>query len=211
MLILSQFTAQINDAYLYRNLSLDVDKPSIIHLKGKNGAGKSTLLRQIAQLIPQHGAQSYWDHKPLDASWQVTYIGHQLGLPCHWSVEQTLSFYQDCYYSYSEDVGLLLQSWQLNTSMHTRVDHLSRGMQQKLTLIRLSMAARPLLLLDEPGTALDSNGLEQLVYRLHEHKKKGGVVLLTAHQAYPGLCVDHVIELEQFAAPSGMSNEVMWS
>src|SRR5690606_8461884 len=63
---------------------------------------------------------------------------------------------------------------------------LSAGQRRRVSLARLSCSqARPLWLLDEPGTALDAEGLRLLGSLIDAHLHEGGLALIATHQALP--------------------------
>lgn len=198
VLSLSHFSAENNGNALYHDVCLHLEFPAIVHLKGINGAGKSTFLRHVAQLRSSDGASSSWRGKPLNASKEVAYLGHDLGLLPYWTVADTLRFYQRCHDWSNAHLEQVRHNWQLDGMMHAHIHQLSRGLQQKLALARFSYCAQPLWLLDEPGTALDTTGIHQLVTKLHRHRASGGVVIFSAHHVYPDLEVDQTLVLSDF-------------
>lgn len=68
-----------------------------------------------------------------------------------------------------------------------RVRGFSQGMTQRLALARATMHAPPLLLLDEPYTALDAAGLQLLDRYLGQFTASGGTAILVTHQLEKGL------------------------
>ena len=62
---------------------------------------------------------------------------------------------------------------------------LSAGQRRRLTLARLLVVARPLWLLDEPTTALDSAGQDILWHLCASHLDNGGVVMVATHAPLP--------------------------
>ena len=71
---------------------------------------------------------------------------------------------------------------------------LSAGQHRRVNLARLYLSSSPLWLLDEPFTAIDAKGVEELEALKVEHVTRGGAVVLTSHQA---LGTDHpVIKLD---------------
>jgi ABC-type multidrug transport system ATPase subunit len=86
----------------------------------------------------------------------------------------------------------------LATSRDQIVETFSRGMMQRLALAR-ALACRPeLFLLDEPFTALDSDGRELLVNVLREERDRGAATLLCSHEVQVVCSVaDRVLLLER--------------
>ncbi|NBR79475.1 MAG: ATP-binding cassette domain-containing protein, partial [Alphaproteobacteria bacterium] len=65
------------------------------------------------------------------------------------------------------------------------VGELSAGQRRRLALARLLPVARPLWLLDEPFTALDTQGREVLTRLVGAHLALNGMVIASSHEALP--------------------------
>ncbi len=68
-----------------------------------------------------------------------------------------------------------------NASLPARV--LSQGQRRRISLARLALSRRPLWILDEPATALDTAGLALLATLLARHLADGGLAIAATHQA----------------------------
>ena len=63
---------------------------------------------------------------------------------------------------------------------------LSQGQRRRVALARLQLSsARPLWILDEPFSALDADALRVTQELLESHLERGGMMVLTTHQAVP--------------------------
>ena len=71
---------------------------------------------------------------------------------------------------------------------------MSAGQRRRLSLARLLCAKRPLWLLDEPSSALDTNGQERLLSLMRAHLRGGGIILAATH-APLGLAQAQVLRL----------------
>ena len=77
------------------------------------------------------------------------------------------------------------------------VGKLSQGQKRRAALARLSFSfveKKPLWLLDEPFTALDTRGVERVKTLMSGHAKRGAIVVYTTHQD-PGIEGARVLEL----------------
>jgi heme exporter protein A len=83
---------------------------------------------------------------------------------------------------------------------------LSAGQKRRTNLARLLAAPSPLWLLDEPTTALDRGSIKVLETVMAEHRRMGGMVVLSTHQDVdlPGA---RELHLDQFAAESWEDEE----
>jgi heme exporter protein A len=58
---------------------------------------------------------------------------------------------------------------------------LSQGQRSRIGLARLALSRRPLWILDEPATALDTAGLALLAALLGKHLADGGIAIAATH------------------------------
>lgn len=70
---------------------------------------------------------------------------------------------------------------------HTRdrlCRHLSAGQRQRIAVARVVMSDAPMWILDEPGTSLDSEGIELLSSLMRSHIARNGLIIFTSHQGF---------------------------
>ena len=163
---------------VFENLSFNLSAGHALRLAGANGSGKSSLLRQLAGLLPL--AAGLLAH-PFTSSRDMHYLGHDDGLKAPFSVAETLAFeaalaQTDMADSLLADLGLDDCAWQF-------VGDLSAGQKRRLTLARLLLDPRPLWLLDEPLTALDTRGRKLVEDLAAAHLASGGMIIAASHEA----------------------------
>ena len=75
---------------------------------------------------------------------------------------------------------------------------MSAGQNRRVALAQLYLLDLPVWILDEPFTAIDLAGVEQLEARIAEHAEQGGAILLTTHHV---MNIDAVtkVNLDEFA------------
>ena len=163
---------------VFENLSFNLSAGHALRLAGANGSGKSSLLRQLAGLLPL--AAGSLAH-PFTSSRHMHYLGHDDGLKAPFSVAETLAFeaalaQTDMADSLLADLGLADCAWQF-------VGDLSAGQKRRLTLARLLLDPRPLWLLDEPLTALDTRGRKLVEDLAAAHLASAGMIIAASHEA----------------------------
>ena len=171
-----------------RGIDLVVESGERVALMGANGAGKTTLLRILACLTePSSSARiDGWDivRDAQQVRRLVGFVAHQPYLYDELTALENLLFFGKMYAvkDARERTEDLLRRVGLEKRARERAGVLSRGQVQRLSLARALLHAPRLLLLDEPDTGLDEEGLRLIEDVLAEHSAQGGAVLFTAHQ-----------------------------
>lgn len=97
----------------------------------------------------------------------------------------------------SEHRELLLSSFELEDLLKTEVRKLSGGMKRRLSIACALAQWPPILLLDEPTTALDLYYKNNIQQWLMQYRKMNGIVLLTSHDENEILSCDRCLIMEQ--------------
>lgn len=174
---------------LFANLSFQLKKGSVMLIEGPNGSGKSSLLRLLTGLSSPGTGEIFWGGKSIQTLqadyWQdLHYIGHangiKLGLTVTENLQLTNVLMADTY-----DAPLLtvLTNLKLHTHKNSPARYLSAGQKRRLALARLFLFNKPLWILDEPFTALDSDMQTFFLAELEKHVKQGGVAIVSSHHA----------------------------
>jgi len=174
---------------LFKEVSLALSPGEIVQIQGTNGCGKTSLLRILTGLSQAEAGDIYWndidiEDDPATFRENLIYIGHLNGLKGELTASENL-----------EHARLnLSQSTEINTEdalekvglagyEHIVAHQLSAGQKRRVTLARLHLTTAPLWILDEPITAIDVEGVKAFEQTIEAHAKKGGMVILTTHQA----------------------------
>ena len=185
-----------------RNVDLRVQAGERVVLLGHNGAGKTTLMRLLSTLAtPTRG----WIRiRGLDPARQLRAVRRRIGVVAHrpllyddLTARENLRFFARLYEIENPEERFvpLLESVGLGKVLDAPVRTYSRGMQQRLALIRAVLHDPALLLLDEPDTGLDQNGLRFLESLLRADSSTRAV-LFTTHNLEFGLgLADRVVVL----------------
>ena len=173
---------------ILRGIDVVLDQGECMALLGANGAGKTTLLRILACLTkPGAGIVRIGGLDIVSEAQRVRhlvgFVGHQPNLYHELTVLENLLFFGRMYSvrQVHEQAVTMLQQVGLARRASERVDTLSRGQIQRLSLARAILHSPRFLLLDEPDAGLDDEGIEILEKLLREHAEGGGTTLFTTH------------------------------
>lgn len=157
-------------------------------LFGANGAGKSTLLAILATRYRMQ--EGVYQLDGLDANNEgeairarLIFVGHQTGLYGHLTPVENLRFFADLRSLERTDEQLreVVATVGLRRFVDRPVLGFSAGMRKRLALGRVLLAEPDLLLLDEPYSALDHQGIAWLNQVIGDYLQRGGMVILASH------------------------------
>jgi heme exporter protein A len=145
---------------IFEGLELDIERGGFVLVTGPNGSGKTTLLRVVAGLAyPSAGEIDVEAERG-----ELGFLAHESLVYRELTALENLELYGRLYRvpERRERCGMLLERFGLWDARNERVSSFSRGMVQRLALCRVFLHEPQLLLLDEPFSALDAEGVELL-------------------------------------------------
>jgi heme exporter protein A len=140
------------------------------------------LLRIIAGLVRLAGGRIALEggNAELSIAEQAHYIGHQDPVKGALSVAENLTFWSS-YLGGKPDVRSALKVVGLDSLADLPAGYLSAGQRRRLSLARLAAVKRPLWLLDEPTTALDTQAQKAFADLMRKHLRSGGLIVAASH------------------------------
>lgn len=185
-----------NRRKILQDISFSLTSPTSFAITGKNGAGKSTLAKIVAGLLsPTSGEMMYeLDAQPLDEEARKDHIGF---------VSPYLNLYDE--FSAMENLFLLLRMRVDNSTSESTLEELlkrfnlwnrrddavrgySTGMKQRLKYVFALSHSPRVLILDEPTTNLDDDGIKVVEEVVKEQKSSSLLVVATNDSAEAGWC-----------------------
>ena len=190
MLHAERLTCIVDDRPLFAELTLSLAAGELLQVAGDNGAGKTSLLRILCGLArPESGVVS-WQGQPLakvreSFHRQLLWLGHKPGVNAALTADENLRFFFPA--SRLQQRESALAAVGLAGYEDLPLSQLSAGQQRRVALTRLWLTDAPLWILDEPLTAIDKQGVAELISLFEQHAQRGGMVLLTTHQDLAGV------------------------
>lgn len=176
------------DATLFAALDFSVAAGDVLQIQGANGSGKTSLLRLLCGLSPPAAGTIHWNgidiaEQAEDYRSAVSYIGHRRGVSEELSPLENLEFACALHEpAATQACSDALTALGLGQRLHTPARLLSAGQVQRTALARLMLSDAAVWILDEPFTALDSDGRAQIEQLLGQHAARGGLSVIATHQ-----------------------------
>lgn len=155
---------RFDDFWAVDGVTLTVHPGQILALLGQNGAGKTTTVRMLTAILrPTRGWARVNGYDTAAQGAQVRasigVLTEQHGLYARMSAVEYLDFFAALYglngAAHRAERDRLLEYFGLAEAAHRRIGEYSKGMKQKLALARALIHNPPVLLLDEPTSAMD--------------------------------------------------------
>jgi len=166
------FTIQVQNAskrfhheWIFKNLNLELSAGESIAITGGNGSGKSTLLKCLSGAIPlTSGAIQYQSGTTqiIDEQWfrSLALATPYLELPEEFTLSEVLSFHFQFKNPLQQRSNAeILEVLGLEKHKSKTLSQFSSGMKQRVKLALAIFSEVPFLLLDEPTTNLDKQGV----------------------------------------------------
>ena len=181
-----------------RGVNLTINVGERVAVFGDNGAGKSTLLQLLSGLLrPSSGHIQVFGGQPWGREGgrvraQIGTLSHQSHLYEELSARENLALYGrlNGVPNPHERADALISDFGLAGRRGDPVRTLSRGMTQRVSLMRALIHQPALLLLDEPETGLDAASREILAARIDE-SGPGVTVVLATHNIETGIALTY--------------------
>jgi len=179
---------EFNSRKIFENISFSLSSPSSLAITGKNGAGKSTLSKILAGLIGStKGSLTY---KLNEKQVGIEEFKHSIGF-----VSPYLNLYDE--FTALENLQILSRIRAITQQNEVRMKELlnlvnlwkrrddlvgtfSSGMKQRLKYVFALLHNPIVLILDEPTSNLDEEGIE-FVQRIMKQQKEEGVLIVATN------------------------------
>lgn len=217
---IENFAVSFGAAKIFDNVNVHIHCGELTAIIGKNGAGKSTLLKAILGEVKHSGDLKYLDEKGVHTGhpcigYVPQYLNFDVGTPtsvldlfnsCLTQVPSWLCCSQKLRSRVIEDLKIV----KAEHLADRRLGALSGGELQRV-LLALALDPIPdLLLLDEPVSGIDQNGLELFYDMVSELRKKNdlSIILISHDFDLVSRYADRVILLDGTVICNGTPEEV---
>jgi len=166
--------------------SFKVEQGELIAVVGHNGAGKSTLLKMLAGWLVPDSGEVRIDGVDLSNRRAVVrkigFVPETPNLFDFFSVEYNLILFARLFQVPSSRIEETLNEFNLLPFRNNKVQVLSKGLKQRVSIGRSLLADPPLLLFDEPTSGLDFEMTKEIYLLLKKIHGSGKTILFTSHR-----------------------------
>lgn len=183
MLEVSGLRKKYGKKEILKDISFQIECGEQVAIVGKNGCGKSTLMRMMAGILkPDAGQIRYFGQDALKMKGKLRkycgYVPQENPLMEELSVGDNLKLWGG---GKDEQTLELLRIFQLEELLKTPVEKLSGGMKRRVSIVCAMINHPPIMLMDEPTTALDLYYKEGIRKWMRQYKENNGMIVLTTH------------------------------
>jgi len=190
MIVTQDLAKQFDDFWAVDGINLKVGAGQVLALLGPNGAGKTTTIRMLTSILrPTRGEAivAGFDvvKQPEKVRAAVGVLTEQHGLYGRMPAFEYLDFFGQLYgidpARRHERIKRLLEDFGLSDYRARRISEYSKGMRQKLALARALLHNPPVLLLDEPTSAMDPESAHLVRTAIRELRSASRAVIICTH------------------------------
>jgi ABC-2 type transport system ATP-binding protein len=189
----SNLTKQFETITAVNGLTLAIDEGQVLAILGPNGAGKTTTVRMLTSILkPTAGyARLAGYDVARDATAVRHIVGHLTefpGLYLRMRAIEYLDFFGELQGMTRAErrarAEQLLERFGLSDARDRRLAGFSKGMRQKVALIRAMLHQPRVLFLDEPTSAMDPHSAKQVRDAIADLRRDGHTIILCTHNLF---------------------------
>ena len=186
IITVNNLSKAFNQQVALNDISFSIKKGEIFGFLGPSGSGKTTTIRILTkQLLCDLGDITIFDKsiekiEGADLS-RIGILSDDSGMYEKLTLWENLELYARIFNKSADFVDDLLKEVELFKHKKTKAKDLSKGMKQRMLLVRALINEPKILFLDEPTSGLDPNTSQKIHKLLEKLKEKGVSIFLTTH------------------------------
>ncbi len=181
---------KFNKDWIFRNLNYEFKSGNSYAITGINGSGKSTLLQIISGFVlPTEGQVVSSEYDTNTLYQQIAIAAPYLELIEEMTAMEFLQFHQQ-FKSFIGNISLsqILEQVQLSTAADKQIRYFSSGMKQRLKLAQAFFSDTKILLLDEPTSNLDKQGISLYLQLIKQYSNDRLVIICSNDETEYSFC-----------------------
>ncbi|MES1221057.1 MAG: ATP-binding cassette domain-containing protein [Bacteroidota bacterium] len=197
-IFLSDAGKRFNRDWIFRRLSYEFKEAQSYAIVGPNGSGKSTLLQALSgsMQLSEGNIQYSISNKQIsneEIYQQVSICAPYLELVEEMTLIEFLSFHQN-FKQFLPGITIekIISAFGLENAVNKQIRNYSSGMKQRVKLAQCIFSDTSIVLLDEPCTNLDSNGIDLYHRIINEHCKNRLVIVSSNDEVEYKFCREKI-------------------
>ena len=199
MIITKNLSKNFKDVKAVNQVNLQVRAGEVLALLGPNGAGKTTTVRMLTTVLrPSSGTAHVAGYDVISDAGKVRsavgVLTEDHGLYDRMYILEYLDFFGQIYGMPAKEregrIHYLLDKFDLLDAVNRRIGQYSKGMRQKLSLARSLLHSPPVLLLDEPTSAMDPASARLVRNAIKSLRSEDRAIIV---------CTHNLVEAEELA------------
>lgn len=184
-------TRQIGEYFnAITDVSFSCNNGQVLGLLGPNGAGKTTTLRILAtSIVADSGSITINNQNILDdinvAKRQIGFLSNKTGLYARLTAKENIEYFAKLHGMSRADIQqygeVLYKQLNIENYLHRRIETLSSGMYQKVSIARAVIHQPQVLVFDEPTTGLDIMATHTILDFIEQQKDLQRPVIFSTH------------------------------
>jgi len=196
---------RFNRDWIFRHINFQFSRGNIYAIIGPNGSGKSTLLQLIAgALSPSEGRLTYHrnnntddksaDTAPEDVYLQIAFAAPYMELIEEMTLREFLLFHEK-FKPFKSTVTIqdIIRIIGLENATNKQIRYFSSGMKQRVKLAQSFFSDTPALLLDEPCTNLDKEGVSLYRQLINDYGNNRLVIISSNDPVEYDFCDEQIL------------------
>jgi sodium transport system ATP-binding protein len=176
--------------YAVDNLSFSANDEEIVCLLGVNGAGKTTTMRILSTLFrPSSGTATINGYdiltQPQKVRENLGFLSGDTGLYNRLTSREFITYFGRLYglkdYQINAKIAAMSDILDMKDFLDKKIDFLSSGMKQKVSIVRSIIHDPPVMIFDEPTSGLDILTARNIVSFIRDCKQRGKCVVFSTH------------------------------
>ncbi|MGX9808910.1 ABC transporter ATP-binding protein (plasmid) [Exiguobacterium acetylicum] len=184
MITVSNLYKTINSRPILTDVNFSISQGECIGLLGPNGAGKTTLIKCMTGILNyDKGDIRFYSDPILSHKKHIGYLSQHTDFKPWMTCEESLMFFGKLSGLKKSEllhkIPLVLEEVGLQGKQKLKVEQLSGGMKQRLGIAQAILHEPQLLILDEPVSALDPIGRNEVKKLIGKLKKRTTIIIST--------------------------------
>ncbi|WP_435353865.1 ABC transporter ATP-binding protein [Emticicia sp. SJ17W-69] len=202
-ILLENLGKKFRKEWIFRKVNLSFELGNSYTFVGPNGSGKSTLLQVLAGVMPHtEGNISYQVANQKvsvdDIFKKIVIAAPYLELVEEFTLQESVEFHQK-FKAFKDNISAtqLIDLLQLSAHKDKTVKNFSSGMKQRLKLGLAFFSESPVILLDEPTSNLDAQGIAWYLEQIEKHTANRLLIICSNQPNEYSFC-KNIIDVRDF-------------